>query len=267
MYKRVLVTGGASGLGKALALCWAKHGSDICIADLNDERAAETLAELKELKVDAFYCRCDITQQTDVDQLKQALVDKWQGVDLVINNAGIASADSLVDEDIEEWQRVMNVNLFGAVRVTKALIPLMQQQNEGYFLNVASQAGITPVSRMGSYNASKAAMVSFSETMRHELAPDNIGVSVLCPSFFKTNLKESMSTKDEGLRAVVDKVMERATVTAEDVAGYSYDAVEQNQFMIVTHKEGRSIYRLKRWFPNFYMKKATQMASRMGKAK
>ena len=258
MHKRVLVTGGASGLGKALAIRWAKQGSDICIADIHQQRAEETVAELKAMNVDAYFIHCDITKEEDIEQVKQSLIDKWQGVDLVVNNAGIATADSLEDEDMEQWQLIINVNLFGAVKVTRAFAPLMKKQGKGYFLNVASQAGITPAPMMASYNVSKAAMVSFSETMRLELHDDNIGVSALCPGFFKTNLKESLRTKSENLKIVLDKVMERATVTADDVANYTFKAVEANEFMIVTHKEGRTMYRLKRWLPKFYLKKMIQ---------
>ncbi|TQV76592.1 SDR family oxidoreductase [Aliikangiella marina] len=262
MHKRVLITGGASGLGKALALRWAQQGSNVCIADLNQERAEETVQELQALNVDAFFVHCDITDEASVESVKQAIVDKWQGIDLVVNNAGIASADSLEDEDLVQWRTIMNVNLFGAVIVTRAFAPLMKAQNSGYFLNVASQAGITSIAMMASYNVSKAAMITFSETMRLELNDDNIGVSVLCPGFFKTNLKESLRTKSDQLRSVLDKVMERATITAEDVANYTFDAVSNKELMIVTHPEGRTMYRLKRWFPKFYLKKMLEHTAR-----
>lgn len=262
MHKRVLVTGGASGLGKALAIRWAKQGSNICIADLNEERANETVDELKSLGVDAYFVNCDITDEASVESAKQSIIDKWEGVDLVVNNAGIASADSLEDEDLNQWRTIMNVNLFGAVIVTRAFAPIMKEQGSGYFLNVASQAGITSIAMMASYNVSKAAMITFSETMRLELDDDNIGVSVLCPGFFKTNLKESLRTKSDQLRSVLDKVMERAKITAEEVADYTFNSVSKNDFMIVTHPEGRAMYRLKRWFPKFYLKKMIEHTAR-----
>lgn len=261
MHSSVLITGGASGLGRELAKRWAKAGAKVCIADVNEQRALEVLEEIKLLGVEAVFELCDITDESHIARVKQSLIEKWQQVDLVINNAGIASADSLEDEDISQWQQILEINLLGAVKVTKAFAPLFKQQGGGYFLNIASQAGITPIPKMGSYNASKAALVSFSETMYLELLDDNIGISVMCPGFFKTNLKESLKTKSAALAKVLDKMMERATVTSEEVAEVAFRGVANREFMILSHAEGKKALRIKRWLPNFYfsmMAKQTQ---------
>lgn len=257
MQKRVLVTGAASGLGKAIAVRWAQAGADICVADIHLERGEAVVTELEKLGAKAFFQRCDITSEADIEATKDAIVERFGGLDLVVNNAGVATAGALAEESIEQWQWVMDINLFGAVRMLQSFVPLLQE-SRGYILNVASQAGVTTVPLLGSYAASKAAMVSFSETMRLELADDHIGVSVLCPGFFKTNLDESVRSGNPAMKAVVSKLLERSDITAEDVADAAFRAVQKQQFMILTHPEGRKASLLKRLFPGYYLKMMTK---------
>ena len=252
---RVLITGGATGLGQAIALKWAgkwagkDEGLDICIADINQERGDETVNALSAQGANAFYIHCDITSENDVQTLANTLENRWGGVDTVFNNAGVASGGSLLDESIEQWQWVFDINVLGMVRVSRALLPLMREQGGGYFINIASQAGLTPIPYMGSYNAVKAAVVSFSETMKLELAPDNIDVSVVCPSFFKTNLDESMRSSNPASHKMLDKFFAKADMTEEDVAESIFQQVDKKQFLILTHKLGKRAFLLKKLLP------------------
>jgi short-subunit dehydrogenase len=136
------------------------------------------------------------------------------------------------------------------VRVSQAFMPLMRSQRSGYFINIASQAGLTPIPYMGSYNAVKAAVVSFSETMKLELAPDGIDVSVVCPSFFKTNLDESMRSTNPAAHKMIDRFFAKADMTREDVAESIYQQVQQKRFLILTHKLGKRVYWLKKLLPS-----------------
>jgi len=251
--KRVLVTGAASGLGKAIAIAWAKAGANVCVADIHRERGEQVVEQLKGYQVDAFYQHCDITSVTDLEATKAAVLAQFNGVDMVVNNAGVATAGALDEESVEQWQWVMDINVMGAVRVLQTFVPLLKE-SKGYVLNVASQAGITTVPLLGSYAASKAAMVSFSETMRLELKDDGIGVSVLCPGFFKTNLDESVRSGNPAMKSVVTKLLDRSNITAEQVAAAAFDAVQKGQFMILTHPEGRKANLIKRLFPEFYLR-------------
>ncbi len=252
---RILITGGATGLGQAIALKWAdkwanKKGTfDICIADINQERGDETVNALIAKGANAFYVHCDITSDSDVQTLAQTIDSRWGGVDYVFNNAGVATGGSLLDESIEQWQWVFDINVLGMVRVSRALLPLMRKQGGGYFINIASQAGLTPIPYMGSYNAVKAAVVSFSETMKLELAPDNINVSVVCPSFFKTNLDESMRSTNPASHKMINKFFAKADMTKEDVAEAIYQQVSKKQFLVLTHKLGKRAFLLKKLLP------------------
>jgi len=270
MHQFVVVTGGASGLGKALAVKWAQLGANVCIADINEELGNNCVNEINAKGGKAIFVTCDVTKIKQIQTLKDELLSRWSQVDLVINNAGVASAARLEDEAISQWQWVFEINVFSLVKVSQIFTPLFKSQGRGYFINVASQAGITPIPYMSSYNASKAAVVSLSETMRLELADDNIGVSVLCPGFFKTNLGKSLRTKLSAMKMMLERVFEKAEITAEQVADQTFDAVAKQDFYIVTHNEGRKIFRLKqflpmRWYLAMVLKQTKNLRNKVGR--
>jgi len=251
--KRVFITGGASGLGKAIALKYAQQGYKVCIADLNDERGDETLELLKAFGNECFYLHCDITKFKDLESAKSILIERWQGVDIVVNNAGVAgTAGPIEDVSLSDWDWVLNINLMGVVRGCKAFTPLFKQQGSGHFVNVASAAGLMNAPQMSSYNASKAGVISLSETLKFELDADNIGVSVVCPAFFKTNLTESMKSTVAGVTQKISYVMKHAKVTADDVANDIFNAVESNNFWVLSHKPERKLWLLKRFLPMLF---------------
>lgn len=250
MSKTVLITGGASGLGQALAHEYAKQGFEVCIADLNQERGESVCSQINKTGGCAFFIGCDITDESSIEQLKSELQTRWGKLDVLLNNAGVATGGALEFEDIEQWQWVMNINVFGMVRMCRAFVPMLEQQDTSQIINIASQAGITPISLMASYNASKASVVSFSETMHIELAARGIHVSVACPSFFATNLGESLRSKQPGIAELVGKMLSKSDIDAAEVARQIYHASESGKFMIITHKLGRQAFNMKRWLPN-----------------
>lgn len=250
MSQRALVTGGASGLGEALAKHYASQNFEVCIADLNPERGENVVNSITQAGGQAFFLPCDITDEAAIEDLQAKLQAQWKKVDVLINNAGVATAGALEFEDIEQWQWVLDINVLGMVRMCRTFVPWMKQQSGGKIINVASQAGITPAPLMGSYNVSKAAVVSFSETMHLELANDNIHVSVACPGFFSTNLDESLRSKQPGVAQLVSKMLHKSSdITAAQVAEQVYQDSENTRFMTITHKDGRAAYRMRRWLP------------------
>jgi NAD(P)-dependent dehydrogenase (short-subunit alcohol dehydrogenase family) len=247
--QRIFITGGASGLGRAMALRFARAGWRVCIADVNDSRGAETVTALAPLTSHAHYLRCDVTREEELRSAAEWLATNWGGVDVVVNNAGVAQAGAIEDVELSDWQWILDINLLGVVRGCKVFTPLFKRQGHGHFVNVASMAGLLDVPRMSSYNATKAAVVSLSETLQNELSDHHIGVSVVCPSFFKTNLAESMRTSDPGLRKALGKLLERSSITADDIADQIFQAVEKRVFYVLPHREGRRIWLLKRLLP------------------
>ena len=247
--RKILITGAGSGLGRALALRYAKDGSEICVADVNSQAASETVNLITNSGGSAFYIDCDITKQWDVDKLAINLAERWGSLDMLINNAGVATAGQLEYESMDQWQWVIDINLLGHVRMTKGMLPLLRKSEfvSRDIVNIASQAGITAAPGMGSYCVSKAAMVSLSETAHLELAPEGIHVSVVCPAFFDTNLNKSLRSGDEKMQTVVDKMIKKSGVTADSIADKVFDGVTARKFMILTHKQGIKAFRMKRF--------------------
>ncbi len=250
--KRVVITGGGSGLGRAVALRFAREGWRICVADINDAGAAETLGLVKQAGGEGFTQHCNVREAADFQALAQALREQWGGVDVVMNNAGIASAGDVVDTSYEDWDTVLDINLMGVVRGCRELLPLLLEQGDGHVVNTASFAAVATPPSMASYNVSKAAVVALSESLRAEIIDQGVDVSVACPSFFKTNLADSMVSSDPSMKRVTEMIMERMTVTAEDVADDIYDAVMKKHFMVITHKDARMQWRMKRMAPEFF---------------
>ncbi|MCP3142884.1 SDR family oxidoreductase [Pyxidicoccus xibeiensis] len=262
--QRIFITGGASGLGKALALRFARAGWKVCIADLNDARGAETLKELSALGPDAHYLRCDVTREEELVSAAEALTARWGGVDVVVNNAGVAQAGAIEDVSIDNWRWIIDINLLGVVRGCKVFTPLFKKQGHGHFVNVASMAGLLDVPLMSSYNATKAAVVSLSETLQNELADARIHVSVVCPSFFKTNLTDSLRTTDPTMGATMARLLEKSPITADDIANDVFRAVERREFYILPHEEGRKAWLMKRFLPReVYAKVMRKRTARM----
>ena len=160
----------------------------------------------------------DITSDDDWAAAVDAVRERWGGLDVLVNNAGVAGGGRVDRCTLEEWQWITDINLFGLVRGTRAFVPMLKEQGAGHLVNVASLAGLVHPGGMGSYNAVKAAVVAFTETCGHELASYGIRASVVCPSYFRTNLMDSMQGSDEAVGRVVGGLVERSQVTADDIA-------------------------------------------------
>jgi short-subunit dehydrogenase len=250
--KTIIITGGASGLGLAMALRWAAQGATICVADRSDELKQQTISAINQAGGIGHFVCCDVTSQTQLEELKSYTDEHLHAIDVLINCAGVPTAGSIESESLDVWQWVVDINLLGSVRLAKLYVPDFRKRGQGHIVNVASQAGLTPMPFMGSYNATKAALIAYSETMKLELSPFGVGVSVLCPAFVKTNLDKSLPQEQAAMQSVVTKLVERGTVSAEEVADATFKAVAANKFLVITHSDANRIFLLKRWFPNIY---------------
>lgn len=251
--KTIVITGASSGLGKATALEFARQGWSIAVADINQQRGEETVTEIEALGSDAFFQFCDVTKGEDIQALHDRCLTVWPKIDVLVNNAGIVSALGAIDRvPMQEWQRAIEVNLFGVVRGCMIFAPTFKQQQSGHIVNIASIAGLVTIPGMTSYSASKAAVVSLSEMLRSELKSKKVGVTVVCPSLFQTNLAESLQHAKEGQQDLIDEAMEKSSLTAEDIAVLIFSAVRKNQFMLLPHKSSWLQWWLKRLSPSLY---------------
>lgn len=258
MTTRVLVTGGASGLGLALATRYAAAGARVLAADLAGERP-------EGLPDGAAYRRLDVREQDDWDGARDWVLAEWGGLDLLFNNAGIASGGRIDVETIEDWRRVIEINLLGVVRGCRTFAPMFKAQGSGYIVNTASLAGLVHGPGMSSYNAVKAGVVALSETLNFELEPFGIGVSVVCPAFFQTNLHTSMHGSDAEMERAATRLISTATVTADEVAARVVAGVEAREPVIFTDRLGRETYRTKQYARALYDKGFRDGAARLAR--
>src|SRR5690606_31082433 len=262
---KVLITGAASGLGRALALRYAREGAAICIADINMGGAAETLNMVESAGGSGWIYELDVRSEANWNALRDEVVKRWNGIDLVINNAGVATGDRIDAGDWEWWNWIIDINLKGVALGCRTFTPLMKQQGSGAFINVASLAGLLKAPSMASYNATKAAVIAISETMHFELLPYGINVTALFPGFFRTNLNHGMKTSDPDMLKFVDKVFEASALDADDIADAAYKAVEKNQMISTPHAIRCRAYFIKCSLPFLYRQGVLKMAEGLKK--
>lgn len=256
---RVLVTGGASGLGLALAQAYLRRGAQVVVGDLAPTKPDS-------VPDGAAYLCLDVRSQQDWDAALAWVRETWGGLDLLFNNAGVATGGRIDVEAMADWERVIDINLLGVVRGCQTFVPLFKEQGSGHIVNTASLAGFVHGPGMASYNATKAGVVAVSETLGFELAPFGIEVSVICPAFFRTNLHTSFVGKDLALAAAGTKLITGAKVSAEDVAGVVVKAVEAGRRVILTDLQGRVAFWTKRLARPVYDYVATQAGYRLQKS-
>ncbi|WMS88299.1 SDR family NAD(P)-dependent oxidoreductase [Pleionea litopenaei] len=262
-HRRVLITGGGSGLGAALVKQFLKLRWQVWIADIDLDRAQrfiDSLTESKDYSADFLtqavkLSHCDISDIHSFQQLQSEVENTWGNLDVLINNAGIASSGLLEDTTPEQWNRTLGVNLTGVYHGCYLFAPLLSRDGPSHMVNVASFAGIALAPAMLSYNVSKAGVIALSESLKMELCVQNISVSVACPAFFETNLVSSMSGTPEAIKAQVNKWMKASKVNADQVAEQIVKSIDANKFMTIAHDYARKLHWLKRFFPNFYYRK------------
>lgn len=248
--KTAVVTGAASGLGRALSLDLARSGWTIGIADIDLEGARETVELVKGCGGSGEAYRCDVRSVEEVSAMAGHFFDEWGKVALLVNNAGVAVAGLVGDVEVGEWRRIVDINMWGTVFGCHAFIPRMKAQGGGHILNIASAAGIVSLPEMAPYNMVKAAVISLSETLHSELAPCHIGVTVGCPTFFKTNLLDTMSCTDDFQSQFAHAAFDNATMTTEEVASRLLKAVWKNRLYAFPQRKGWLTWVLKRISPS-----------------
>ncbi|MCD6060698.1 MAG: short chain dehydrogenase [Moraxellaceae bacterium] len=243
---RVLITGAASGLGRALALAWARRGARVLVADINAERGAESVQLCMAAgATEAAYLHLDVTQERDFDSAMAWVRQHWGGLDVMVNNAGVAGGGSFEGIPDEDWHWLLEINLMGVVRGCRAATKLFKAQESGAFVNIASMAGLLNPPAMASYNVAKAGVVALSETLAAELAPWNIATLAVCPSYFQTNLNESLRTRDAAMQAALPKLLAGSELSADDIAEGILDALARGEALYLPHPRARAAWQQK----------------------
>jgi NAD(P)-dependent dehydrogenase (short-subunit alcohol dehydrogenase family) len=243
--KRVLVTGGASGLGAALVDEFLKRGDRVLVTDLADAYDAPEGAD---------YLHLDVTSDAEWESARAWVEAEWGGLDVLVNNAGIAAGGRLDAVSFAEWERGIEINLYGVVRGCRAFVPMMKQQEGGHIVNTASMAGLVHPPAMAPYTAAKAGVVALSESLYFELSPWHIKVQAVCPSYFRTNLASSFSGEDPVAAFMIGNLVDKSPLGADDIAAVVIAGMETDEPLILTDEVGRSAYRDKHSDPDTYRK-------------
>lgn len=231
--RRVLVTGGASGLGAALAAAFAARGERVVVGDI------------KEPTGPVDHLHLDVRSDDDWAVAREWVESAWGGLDVLVNNAGVAGGGRVDVGGMDEWEWITEINLFGVVRGTRTFVPVFKGQHSGHLVNIASLAGLVHPAGMGSYNAVKAAVVAFTETMSHELADFGIRCTVVCPSYFRTGLLDSMRGADTAVGEVMGALVDRAPTGPEEIAAAVLAGMDRGEELVLPDEAARAAYRLK----------------------
>ena len=214
--KVALVTGGAQGIGKAVALMLARHGGDVVVADVNLEKAAETAKEVEATGRGAMAVNVDVTRLSDVENMVESVIGHFGRIDILINNAGIARDKLILRMTEEDWDAVLDVNLKGTFNCTKAVIKHMSKQRSGKIVNIASVVGEMGNAGQANYSASKAGVIGLTKTIAREFSQRGINVNAIAPGYIQTPMTDVLPDKaKEELKRMIP--MERLG-QPEDVA-------------------------------------------------
>jgi NADP-dependent 3-hydroxy acid dehydrogenase YdfG len=257
----IAITGAGSGFGAALARFYAAKGWKVAVTDIDEARAQQIQSEIAQYQGDSFSMLLDTTRDDHWRRLHEKLIQRWGGLDVLVNNAGVAVAGNVEDTPMDDWDWVLDIDLMGVVRGCHQFAATMKQQKAGHIVNVSSFAGLAGLPFISAYGVAKAGVVALSEALRAEMRPYGVGVTVACPAFVKTGLLDSIRTTQAGTRDKVSRWMETSGVSAEQVAEDIASAVEKNTFLLFTHKHTRHAWRLKRWFPERYFRMITKRLS------
>jgi short-subunit dehydrogenase len=252
-----VVTGAGSGIGRAFAVELAKRGGRLICADLDELTAKETVVLIEQNGGTAMAVACDVSVEDQVRALSDT-AEVWLGQtpDLVINNAGIGAGGLPVGEaSLDDWKRTLGINLWGVIHGCHVFLPQLREQGRGGIINVASAAGFTAAPEMAAYNVSKAGVVSLSETLEAELSGTDVAVTVLCPTFVRTNIFAG-ELIDPAAAQLARRIARIVGFSPERVARMTLDAHDRGRLYVMPQPDAKALWRLKRLAPAQYARVA-----------
>jgi NAD(P)-dependent dehydrogenase (short-subunit alcohol dehydrogenase family) len=253
--KRVFITGGGSGLGRALALEFAAAEWHVGIADISAGRLASVAAELQSAGAATISTHAgDVASEPFVSSAIAAFAAARNGLDALFNNAGVAVAGDVDATPVEDWRWIVDINLLGVVWGCRAALPILRRQGSGLILNTASSAGFAAAPNMAAYNVTKAGVISLSETLASELGGTGIQVSCAMPGFFRTHLLDTLRAPPQE-NAMAHRLMDNARHDPADAAQAILAAAAKGDLYIVWPREYRLVWRLKRYFPMWFLRR------------
>ena len=253
--KRAFITGGASGLGLAMAQLLARDGWTLGVLDLDREALERAVTQLRTsgaANVTAYPG--DVAAHEFVAASITGFSQANQGLDVMVNNAGVAVAGAVEATPVDDWNWIVGINLLGVVWGCRTALPAMKRQGSGLIFNIASSAGFAAAPQMSAYNATKAGVIALSETLASELAGTGLQVSCAMPGFFRTHLLDHMRAPPEENR-LAHRIMDNSGHDPDEAALALLGAAAAGELYVVWPPEYRWAWRLKRWFPRWFLKR------------
>ena len=255
-----VITGAASGFGLETSRLAARRGMNVVMADVQQDALDRAAKEIEGLGASVLAYRLDVSKAAEVEALGAATMARFGAPSIVFNNAGVGAGGLIWESTVADWEWVLGVNVMGVAHGIRVFTPMMlaaaekDPAYEGHIVNTASMAGLTNPPNMGVYNVSKHAVVAMSETLYQDLrlVTEQIGASVLCPFFVPTGITASDRNRPQDLaaaaptksqligRAMSDRAVGSGKISAADVAGYVFDAIEAGRFYIYSHPKSLS---------------------------
>jgi short-subunit dehydrogenase len=238
--KVVVVTGAASGIGREIALAFARRGARLALCDIDGEGLRRVRDGLESLGCETFTEVVDVSQARQVEEFCENTYKEMGSVDVLCNNAGVGYGGKFGESSLDDWKWIMGVNLWGVIHGCHSFYPRMIAQGDGgHIINVASGAGLFPLPAMTAYCCTKYGVIGFSETLRAEAAAHGIGVTAVCPGFVATNITETVrmcsgtsKSSAQEVAAKVDRFFMRFGYSPEKVADSVVRAVEKNKAVV-----------------------------------
>jgi len=253
--RTAIVTGGASGLGRALCERLARDGYCVAICDIDLAGAAETLRSVEAAGGSGRIEPLDVTDPAAWESLRERLERDWPHLDLLVNNAGVAVSGDVGRCPLADWRWIVDANLWGVIHGCHVCVDWLKRNPRGsHVINTSSLAAIGSFPGMAAYNVTKAAVVSFSETLHSELRRHSVGVTVLCPSFFPTGLIDNGRFGSPAERRIAKAEFTRTKLTAEAVADAAIRAMARKQLYVILPVKARVIWWIKRLSPRLFFR-------------
>ncbi len=234
----VLITGGSSGIGKNLAEAYLARGDQVIVVSESADKLEATRIELSRVANTVSAVRCDVSDAEDVRRMVVTVLEDFGCPDVVVNNAGFAVYRSFDQSTMDEIERLIGVNLLGTLRCIRGFLPAMMSRRSGHIVNVASIAGLMPITPCAAYGAAKHAIVGISETLRFELSDFNIKVHLVCPGRVETSFFDHETFQRRPHRPETEKTVPIASVSRAII-----ESVEHDRFLtVIPRRLGWSVW-------------------------
>lgn len=247
--KVVVITGGSSGIGKALAEEFGNKGSKIVITGRKQDALDEALESLKSQGIEALAIQGDVSKEEDNKIMAEEALKAFGKIDILINNAGISMRAPFIDVDLDVIRKVMDINYWGAIYATKYCLPEVLK-NKGSIIGISSIAGFRGLPGRVGYSSSKFALQGFLESLRTELSKTGVHVLTACPGFTASNIRKTSLTSDGSSQGESPRE-EQKMMTAEECASIIYKATIKRKKYVIMTTQGKFTVFMNKWFPGF----------------